>query len=722
MPQTGVRNLIFCLAAFLVSLFGVPEGFAVDIPDNGPVDAVLVLDASGSMLLTDPQLLRLQGAKLFTQFLGKDDRLAVVGFSRDAKVLRPLEAFNAEQSEKTAKIIDSIGSQGEFTDLLSGIKAAKELLDSSARENARRIIVVLSDGKMEPDPSVGSSEARTAELVNGVLPELKANETKIYTLAFSDQADTALLAEMSGATDGLNWFTPTSEKIHESFANLFLVVKKPQVVPLTSKGFKLDDEIDEATFYINKEESPDVMIVSPDGEELSSLSSRPGLRWFSGQKFEVVTITNPAPGDWQVKGVTSTDGFATVLTDLQLIAQWPSTLRVDEPVVLEARLFDSQKPVALPEMSGVVKFGFQITPTDKISEPIRRSPLFDDGTQGDKIEGDGVLSHEVSIETPGEYVLSVVAKGPTFQRTQQIPFRVKPRLITLRIESGDEAGGHAGGKHAPSEHEEHSEDTSHGEDENSSGHEESHESEKAEPETEPTESAKAANNRGIVRGSPKDVVVVELSSEANLLKEVRVTLTARDEKRRKFDLPLHRDKGESTIYEFSAAGFPEDGMYELQAFFEGVGKRKEVFEAETEKLRFHRTSSKDDVSQAVLVVEAEKHEDAPAENGFPFMSLAIVTAVNGALLFGGLKFVAKLQAGPSVKVEQYSPPDSILAIIAELDRIAGLTALEPNDPIFKAALEADSSHSEATGNSDAEESEPSASGESTETSDAPEDQ
>lgn len=683
-----VLGLVACLAYFLCAL----PVHAQDESGTGPVDAVLVLDASGSMLLTDPQQLRLQGAKLFTQFLTKEDRLAVVGFSREATVYRALEPFSPDQNEIVAKVINEIGSLGEYTDILAGIKSAKSLLDSSARQNARRIIVVLSDGKMEPDPGVGTSESRTSELVSTVLPELKASETKVYTLAFSDQADSALLAEMAGATDGLNWFTTTSDKIHESFANLFLVVKKPQVVPLTSKGFKMDAEIDEATFYINKEDAPEVQIVSPEDETITSTTTRPGLRWFSGQKFEVVTIENPAPGDWKVKGVTSTDGFATVLTDLKLIAEWPSTLRVDEPTILEARLFDAQKPIALPEMSGVVKFGYQITPTDKISEPIIREALIDDGTTGDRVEGDGVLSHEVSLKDPGEYVLTVVAKGPTFQRTQQIPFRVKPKLITLRVETGEGDHGHASGGHGEKhgEHEGGPDESSEPGHENSSehGHESDHAA--AGEQGDDTEGGKQLVKKGIIKGSPKDRIVVELSTEASALRDVKVELSARDSKRRKYDLPLRKQLGEVTTYEFAASGFPEDGLYELKATLDGQTKRKEHIEAATDTLKFQRISSAEDVSDAAVLVvqQREREEKKPDEGpGFPFIPLILVTAVNGALFFFGMKFLDKLDSGSSVDIVHYSPPQEILSTLARLDKIASLTTLEPNDPIFALAME-----------------------------------
>jgi hypothetical protein len=84
-------------------------------------------------------------------------------------------------------------------------------------------------------------------------------------------------------------------------------------------------------------------------------------------------------------------------------------------------------------MGGVVKFGFQIIPTDKVSKPIMQEALYDDGTHGDVVAQDGIYSSATGAIATGAYKLVVVAKGPTFQRSQQIPFTVRPRLVTLEL-------------------------------------------------------------------------------------------------------------------------------------------------------------------------------------------------------------------------------------------------------------------------------------------------
>jgi Mg-chelatase subunit ChlD len=165
------------------------------------VDAVLLIDTSGSMLVTDPLRLRYEGAKLLLQFLGKNDRIGVVAFSDTATVVSDLQPYAAERSDQLVSAIQGIKTEGRYTDLLEAVKAGSNLLESSSREDAQRVLILLSDGKMEPEVSRGTAMARTQELVNDVLPDLKAREIKIHTLAFSSQADRELLGEIAGATD-----------------------------------------------------------------------------------------------------------------------------------------------------------------------------------------------------------------------------------------------------------------------------------------------------------------------------------------------------------------------------------------------------------------------------------------------------------------------------------------------------------------------------------------
>ncbi len=650
-----------CIVAFgvCVSLLAHRESQAqereLDVPRSS-IDAVLVIDASGSMLVTDPLGLRYEGAKLLLQFLGKNDRLGVVAFSDNAKVVSGLQPFSAEQTDQLISSIRNIKTEGRYTDLLEAIKEGSNLLESKPREDAQRVLILLSDGKMEPEPSRGTAMARTQELVNDVLPELKAKEIKIHTLALSPQADRELLGEISNATDGLNWYTKEPADLQKSFADLFLAVKRPQVVQLTSKGFRIDDDVEEATFYVNHEEGATLTLVTPKNNEISAADPPEWVTWFSGKTFDVITLREPEPGDWQIQGVTTSDGFAAVLTNLKLVTNWPAIVRAEDKVLVQARLYESEKPVALPEMSGVIKYAFQIAPTDKISEPIIRDLLNDEGQNGDRVARDGIFSSVVTINDPGEYRLTLIARAPTFQRSQQMPFKVRPRLVALRIEDPEELEAH------------HDSESEHG---------------KEEPHEENAAEADDRKKIAVHKGSGRSVFKVELSAEVSSFRMVDVKLMAKAGDRKRYELPLRRSPSNPLEYEFLAGALPEDGRYLLQAFLKAETKKRQEVEAESKKIIFERALLKNEPEVPVSVVIRDKEEEAPKPEGFPIIPMGIVTAINALIAFLGIAVVKKMAPREISSVARYVPPRELTEAIAALKEVAGRTEVDFNDPFFE---------------------------------------
>lgn len=652
--RSSIYKLIGVILALTVPLAGaLAEDQELVAEKSEKVDAVLLLDGSGSMLRTDPRKLREEGAKLFVQFLKPGDRLGIIEFSSTARVIRSMSPYETDQESSVKAEISKVSSAGEYTDIMAGIEAAKRMMEESRRGDVAQVIILLSDGKMEPNPAIGSATAHTARLMETVLPELKEKEIKIYALSFSDLADRELLAQIAAATDSLSMFTPEAEKIHEMFADLFLAVKKPQMVPLTSKGFSIDEEITEATFYVNRENVAEVTIEDPDGETITAAQKPENVKWFRGQKFDVITVTLPKPGDWQLIGLAPQDGFATVLTNLKLVTEWPSSSNAGDDLLLQAQLYDSSKPVELPEMSDVVRFGFQIIPTDRVSEPIVRELLSDDGTNGDKIARDGIFSAKVRLEEPGEYKLSVIARAPTFDRSQQLPFHVKPRLITLRVGKNEADGdsGH-GGSHG------------HGA---ASGHDTAH------------------GHSDVVAGSPDDVFLVELSQEAANMKKPEVKLLAVDGERKRYVLPL-KDAGHGHgVYQVSSRSLPQDGTYTLHATFSAQAGVKRKIHAETDKLKYVRSSSGAAVGEAEEIAEVTTEEPSetaildklPVEEPSLTIYIVMITIFNVLSAAGVLLFLRRTQKTAALSIPVFA---SIAELQSDLEQLKAIAVMSEVDP------------------------------------------
>jgi len=516
---------------------------------------------------------------------------------------------------------------------------------------------------MEPNPSVALPSARTVELVNQVLPGLKSKEIKVHSLAFSDQADKMLLAEISAATDGLNWHTADSQEVHKSFANLFLAVKRPQVVPMRSRSFALDDDVDEATFYITREEGSKLTLISPKNQEMTVEKVPEWITWFAGKNFDVITMREPDVGEWQVQGGVSAEGFATVLTNLRLVTDWPVLIRVGDKNVVQARLYDGEKPVALPEMSGVVQYAFQVMPTDRVAAAVAQDFLNDEGRDGDRVAHDGIFSKYCAISEVGEYKLSVVARAPTFERTQQVPFRVRPRLITLSVESARAAAEH--GRKGEHEHA----DEAHPDGEG--GHEEgSH--------------GNAAESK-IIKGDQTFVMRAEVSREALMLRDLEVEIHALSQNRRRTIVPLKRHSVESLSYEASAAPLPQDGVYTIKAVLKGISKKGQVVEAESSEVRFDLKATVKRAEASPTAVAKEVSPESKQQDTFPVLPIAVGSVASIVAMVVGILLTKKKKA-PVGAATRYNPPKQMLDGIVSLEEKLASSDIK----IGNVALEADS--------------------------------
>lgn len=633
------------------------------------LDVVLVFDTSGSMLKTDAQKLRYQGAKLLLSFLGESDRLGVVQFAGEAKVVVPLESHSVPRGREIITLLEQAVTEGQFTDIAEGLKLGASILEASPRPETQRIIVLLSDGKVEPDPKVAPAFARTLELVHDVLPELKAKETKVFTLAFSDEADKAFLGEIAAATDGLTWFTQNVEDIHKSFAELFLAVKRPQVVAQTGRGFKVDPDVREATFYINHLPEEVLQLINPKGVVFSGEKPPEHITWFVGKNFDVITVTNPDTGNWQVGGTQAQDGFATVMTDLKLLTDWPLTIRAGDEPIVQARLYDKDKPVSLPEMSGVLKIGFQVIPTDKVSDAIMQESLNDNGVLGDKVARDGIFTSVTAPMQVGSYKLVIVAKGPTFQRSQQIPFTVNPRLVSLAVHTDAAGFDDAGG--AEGQLKEHGETPP------------------------PDVTGEQAQKNGTPKvvdsefaGDEKASFEVTLSKEGLGLKKTEVELIALSAERQKFVIPMKREGVGSRTFKVEAAALPRDGVYKVKAVLRAEVRKGENLTAESPVVSFALTSRVTRVpvvEESKKAAEEKKDEEKPKSKGvnFPILPLVLVSLCNAGGLLGAFYLLGRGSKKVAIVAQKYIPHKQLLDALVGLEERVAASTIELGDPILQ---------------------------------------
>lgn len=393
--------------------------------ERNNIDVALALDISGSMKKTDPLTLRVPAAKLFISLLDKKDRAGIIGFAENASVLAHLTPVG-DQANVSALLnaAGRISSTGKHTNLFLCLDEAMKVLLDKKTNKEKQIIILMSDGQM--DVGDGNKDRELVErLRNELLPELKSDGIKVYTIAFSKHSDMTLLNEISQYTGGFYNLALNASDLHEIFMSIFEALKLPQMLPIKSVGinedvFIVDDAVDEAVIIINKKSSKDsIVLKSPEGSLYRKKGEGSIRDWIKSHNFDMVTLDNPSAGVWSILNNKKDANKAYIKTDLSLMTNFKQDkVYANATGFFEAWLERDKKvvrdPTVLNNTKMHVDFWFNGEKTDSKQLAL------------DNAKGDGVFRGE--FKTPnseGEYLLSVLAKGAGFERKRNIPFKAK---------------------------------------------------------------------------------------------------------------------------------------------------------------------------------------------------------------------------------------------------------------------------------------------------------
>ena len=168
-------------------------------------DVVFVLDASESMLKTDPLKLREEAVKLFIDMLhAQGDRAALVAFSGDIVKESSFHALNSDGSKAKFKELLTGIKLGDWTDIGLGLKRGVDILEKQHDGAKRPLIILLSDGKNDPDPAKDKDKKLSLNALNTALDIAKGKGYPIYTIGLNSKGgvDKVLLKDIADKTSG----------------------------------------------------------------------------------------------------------------------------------------------------------------------------------------------------------------------------------------------------------------------------------------------------------------------------------------------------------------------------------------------------------------------------------------------------------------------------------------------------------------------------------------
>ncbi|GAB4840788.1 hypothetical protein Ancab_021550 [Ancistrocladus abbreviatus] len=238
--------------AVLVGVHAPPLPEGASHLGRAPIDLVTVLDVSGSM--AGAKLTLLKHAVCFVaQNLGPSDRLSLVTFSSTARRIFPLRRMTDAGREDAIIAINSL-SAGGGTSIVQGLKKGVQVLEDRRESNPVASIILLSDGRDNPDFNSSNqhrivqctSSSVVQEYLNLLPPSTclgnheNRNEDQnsiipVHSFGFGTDHDSTVLHAISDASGGTFSFIESLDSVQDSFARcigglLSVVAQQLQIV------------------------------------------------------------------------------------------------------------------------------------------------------------------------------------------------------------------------------------------------------------------------------------------------------------------------------------------------------------------------------------------------------------------------------------------------------------------------------------------------------------
>ena len=391
---------------------------STDLPQPLPADVRVLIDISGSMKKTDPQNLRKPAMELLVQLMPEGSQAGIWTFGQSVNMLVPHRPVDDDWIKTAASKSAGITSVALYTNIGEALEQSsydREKLTGDREklsERYRNNIILLTDGVVDISPDADSNQRERSRILNELLPALKSAGYIIHTIALSDAADQELMQALSLSTDGVFAVADTADELMTTFLRIFDQAVPAERLPLEGNKFLVDDSVKEFTVLtFRKADAAPTVLISPEGTSYTSTNAEDQVNWFSTDNYDLVTVQQPAPGEWQLKADIDPDNRVTVVSDLQLqVAPLINNLLVGQSLDLQFFFQEEKQRITSAEFLGLLTMHAQIKRHH--DEQQWQIPL---GKRHPPI--DGVYQQSLAtFDEAGEYTVRVVIDGKTFQR------------------------------------------------------------------------------------------------------------------------------------------------------------------------------------------------------------------------------------------------------------------------------------------------------------------
>jgi uncharacterized protein (TIGR03503 family) len=377
------------------------------------------------MKANDPNNLRVPAVRLVAELMPRGATAGVWLFSEGAETLIPAATVDGDWKKRALKALDRIHSRGQFTDIEAALAAAMADWQIAPIDGGERHIILLTDGMVDVSKQGGPSAESRGRILNNQLARIKAHGARVHTIALSENSDRDLLTTLAATTEGWAEEVVDATSLQRVFLHMFEQATKPDSVPLLDNRFDVDASVSEMTLLVfrGEQEAP-LRLVTPAGESQDGTTHPDNVSWRSENGYDLVTVSDPLTGTWQINTKPDPDNRVLIVTDLKLaLEDVPAYLMAEEVLRVHARITDQGVPIDRPDFLELLRA--EMTVATVGSSGLGGEPMTLDSARG-------VFAGERVVDWPaGDYELLVRIDGGTFKRQQRSKIRIHGAPFTF---------------------------------------------------------------------------------------------------------------------------------------------------------------------------------------------------------------------------------------------------------------------------------------------------
>lgn len=415
------RLIVFLLAIMLVQqlVFAYPV-YAKD-PNATNIDAMVVIDISGSMNHSDPNRLAQEAIKLFTDMMSaKGDKIGLVAYSHKIVTERAMVALDDENEKQEFKEFVQTLKPGGDTDISLGIKRAIKILDTNKTPQNKPLIIILADGNND----LPKGSKRTVDDVDkdmkAALAQAKSQGYPIYTIGLNadGKLNADFLEEISHETGGKFFSTKSATDLPDILSEIFAdhsQLKITNIAPIIATG-KFQEvpinipnaNVKEANISLMSSQNIALELYNPSGQQVAIPSSE--VLYSNSNTYGLLKILNPEKGEWKlsVKGIDGDKIKINLIFNYSLgldLDPIPSSAVIGDTIDFKAFFENNQSAIKDAELYKGVAGTVIIKDLDTLKEE-----EIELTNTGSGFEGSYVISDA------HEYEIKAIAQHPSFSR------------------------------------------------------------------------------------------------------------------------------------------------------------------------------------------------------------------------------------------------------------------------------------------------------------------